>query len=80
MDEDMLCGVLYTAHRLQIEPLIDLLAAKLAIVLNPLSIEEKRKFFGVTKDFSDEDLQKVEEQNQEAMELYKDDIDDYWLS
>ena len=52
------------------DPLIDLLAAKLAIILNPLSIEEKRKYFGVKGDFTEAELADVEEQNKEAMELY----------
>ena len=77
LSDDELCGTLYVAHRLQIDPLIDLLAAKLAIILNPLSIEDKRKFFNVKGDFTEAEMNEVEEQNKEAMELYKDDIDDY---
>ena len=56
LNEEDLCGTLYVAHRLQIDPLIDLLAARLAIMLNPLSIEEKRKFFGAKCDFSEKEL------------------------
>ena len=56
LSEEDLCGTLYTAHRLQMDPLIDLLAARLAILLNPMSIDEKRKFFGAKCDFTEKEL------------------------
>ena len=58
--------------------MIDLLAAKVAIILNSKkSIEEKRKFFNVEGDLNQDEIADIEKQNKEAEELYKDDIEDY---
>ena len=56
MDDNDLCGTLVAAHKLNIDPLVDLLSAKLAITIYPLSMEKKREFFGIQSGFTEQEL------------------------
>ena len=80
MDENTLCELILAANMFDIDPLVDLLSAKIALILKDKSIEERRRFFGVENDYTTEDLERIDRENEEAIDIYELEDDNSWIA
>jgi len=70
LDEDTLCSMLLAANFLNQQDLLDLLSARLCMILRNKTVEEVRAFFRVINDYTDEEIKEVVRQNKQAREAY----------
>ena len=68
--------MILAANFLNNDGLLQLLSAKLACDLKNKSVEELRQYFDVENDYSEEDLKRLEEQFEEAKEVYDIELND----
>ena len=66
--------MILAANFLNNDGLLQLLSAKLACDLKNKSVEEVRAYFGVQNDYSPDELKRLDEQKEEAREIF--DLDD----
>ena len=70
-DYETLAQMLLVANFINNQPLIDVLSAKLAIVIANMTHPQIREFFGITNPFeSPEEEERVKKENEEAREIY----------
>ena len=68
--------MILAANFLNNDGLLQLLSAKLACDLKEKSIEQTREYFGVQNDYNEDDLKRLDQQKQEAIEMF--DLEDQW--
>ena len=69
-DDEKLCIMILGANFLNCQDLLDLLSAKLCLILKEKNVVEIRKFFGASNDFSPDEEGEIKQQNNEAKEIY----------
>ena len=70
-DHDELCHLMMVANFLENEQLLELLSAKLAVILANKTVQEVRDFFNINHPFeSAEQEERVRKENEEAIEIY----------
>ena len=67
---ESLAHMLLIANFMNNQPLIDVLSAKLAIVLANMTHAQIREFFAITQPFAPGEEERVRRENQEALEIY----------
>ena len=68
VDLDMLFEIILASNYLDIKPLQELASAKVASILKGKTIEEIRRTFAITNDFTPEEEQQIIEENKWCME------------
>ena len=70
--------MILAANYLNNDGLLQLLSAKLACDLKNKSVDEIRTFFNVVDDYTEEEKKRLDEQKEEAKEIF--DLEDDWLN
>ena len=68
IDLDMLFEIILASNYLDIKPLLELASAKVASILKGKTIEEIRRTFNITNEFTPEEEQQIIEENKWCME------------
>jgi S-phase kinase-associated protein 1 len=63
IDQDTIFTLLVAANYLEIKPLLDLTAKKIASLIKGKTVEEIRALFGITNDFTPEEEDQVRQEN-----------------
>ena len=69
--DSQLCELILVANYLENDGLLQLLSAKLACDLKPKTVEEVRAFFGVQNDYTADEIKRLDEQKEEAKEIFE---------
>ena len=68
IDLDMIFEIILASNYLDIKPLLELASAKVASILKGKTIEEIRRTFNITNEFTPEEEQQIIEENKWCME------------
>ena len=69
-DENTLCEMILAANFLNNDGLLQLLSAKLACDLKEKTVEEFRLYFSIQNDWTEDDIKRLDEQKEEAIEIF----------
>lgn len=70
-EDEHLSEMILAVNYLNIQPLLELLCAKLALTLKTMDVGEVRRYFGIENDYAPEEEKRVQEEKIEAMEIYE---------